>query len=111
MALSNLHYLFSLILKFIYLLFRPYGNLSINPAASVLHYGLECFEGMKAYKDKDDNLRLFRTDLNMKRMNSSMERLSLPNFNGEGFIQCIQELIRLDQDWIPTGDGYSLYIR
>ena len=56
----------------------PYGKLSLDPSASVLHYGLECFEGMKAYKDKQGNVRMFRPDMNMKRLASSVERLALP---------------------------------
>ena len=90
---------------------RPYGDLHLDPAASVFHYALECFEGMKAYVDTKGQVRLFRPDLNMKRMNNSMKRLFLPTFNEDGFLDCIKELVRLDRDWIPTGDGYSLYIR
>ena len=114
---------------------KPYSNLEIDPAASVFHYGLECFEGMKAYKvqkqkqkrkkegssdesddgnttdDREEEIRLFRPELNMNRMNKSMERLYLPKFNNTGFLECIKQLILLDSDWIPTGDGYSLYIR
>lgn len=93
----------------------PYQNLSLSPAASCLHYGLECFEGMKAYKSLNDptSLRLFRPDLNMKRLASSMDRLHMPgsDFNHQELIKCIQELVRLDQDWIPYGEGYSLYLR
>lgn len=90
---------------------RPYGNLEIDPAASVFHYALECFEGMKAYKDAQGNIRLFRPELNMNRMNDSMARLFLPTFDSTELLDCIKELLRLDQDWIPEGDGYSLYIR
>jgi len=89
----------------------PYGPMSIDPAASVFHYALECFEGMKAYKDADGEIRLFRPDLNMERMNNSMERLSLPTFDGDAMTECLKELIRIDADWIPQGEGYSLYIR
>jgi branched-chain amino acid aminotransferase len=92
----------------------PYQNLSISPAASCLHYGLQCFEGMKAYKALSDNsLRLFRPELNMKRLASSMDRLHMPgsDFPPSELIQCIQELVRVDQDWIPYGEGYSLYLR
>eukprot|EP00542_Grammatophora_oceanica_P022296 CAMPEP_0194042572 /NCGR_PEP_ID=MMETSP0009_2-20130614/14332_1 /TAXON_ID=210454 /ORGANISM="Grammatophora oceanica, Strain CCMP 410" /LENGTH=395 /DNA_ID=CAMNT_0038686465 /DNA_START=216 /DNA_END=1400 /DNA_ORIENTATION=+ len=93
----------------------PYQNLSLSPAATSLHYGLQCFEGMKAYKTvgDDSDLRLFRPELNMKRLSNSMERLQLPghDFDSEQLIQCIAELVRLDQDWIPSGEGYSLYLR
>jgi branched-chain amino acid aminotransferase len=90
---------------------KPYGNFSISPAASCFHYGIECFEGMKAYKDTDGKLRMFRPDKNMARMNNSMQRLCLPGFNGEGLTECIKELLKLDESWVPNKDGYSMYIR
>ena len=93
----------------------PFQNLSLSPAASSLHYGLQCFEGMKAYKslNGDSSIRLFRPDMNMKRLASSMERLHLPgyDFDHDELIRCIKELMKVDQDWIPEGEGYSLYIR
>lgn len=92
----------------------PYQNLSIPPAATSLHYALQCFEGMKAYKSlTEDSLRLFRPDKNMKRLANSMERLNMPgaDFDREEMTKCIAELVKLDQDWIPSGEGYSLYIR
>lgn len=92
-------------------LIRPFGPISMDPASACLHYALECFEGMKAYKDADGRVRLFRPDMNMKRLNSSMKRLLLPQFDEEQLTECLKELLRLDQDWVPEGDGYSLYIR
>mmetsp|Transcript_29141 Transcript_29141/g.44055 ORF Transcript_29141/g.44055 Transcript_29141/m.44055 type:complete len:308 (+) Transcript_29141:314-1237(+) len=96
----------------------PTQNLSISPAASSLHYGLQCFEGMKAYRslsnDNDDNdLLLFRPDLNMARLQNSMSRLSMPgsDFDSDELIKCIQELVRVDERWVPDGEGYSLYVR
>mmetsp|Transcript_23939 Transcript_23939/g.51693 ORF Transcript_23939/g.51693 Transcript_23939/m.51693 type:complete len:398 (-) Transcript_23939:3066-4259(-) len=93
----------------------PFQDLKLNPAAAALHYGLECFEGMKAYKSITDSsdLRLFRPDLNMKRLKDSMSRLSMPgnDFDSQELIKCIGELVRLDKDWIPSGEGYSLYLR
>jgi len=89
----------------------PYQDLQISPASSALHYGLQCFEGMKAYIDNDNKIRMFRPDSNMQRLNSSMNRLDLPEFNGGEFLKCIQQLLREDKDWIPKGMGYSLYIR
>ncbi|KAJ1930897.1 branched-chain-amino-acid transaminase bat2, partial [Linderina pennispora] len=86
----------------------PYGPLSIDPSASVLHYAFECFEGLKAYRDAKGNIRLFRPDKNMTRMNSSVERLYLPQFDGAEAIECIKELVRTDQRWVPDGKGYSL---
>ena len=146
----------------------PYGDFAIDPAASVLHYGIEvrcaralsaplwgprpaplrthclhpwralqlfapalagadtdaaahrspsplslaqCFEGMKAYLDADNQIRLFRPDCNMERMNDSMARLHMPTFDSDAYIACIKELLRVDKSWIPEGEGYSLYIR
>lgn len=89
----------------------PYGPLQIDPAATSLHYGLQCFEGMKCYADDNDNIRFFRPDMNMKRMNSSMRRLFLPEFDEDAYLECIKELCRVDKDWIPRGEGYSMYIR
>ncbi len=90
---------------------HPYGDMKISPAASSLHYGLQCFEGMKAYKDKQGNIRLFRPEMNMKRMNSSADRLMLPRIDETEALKLIKELVKLDESWIPTERGYSLYIR
>lgn len=76
--------------------------------------GLACFEGMKAYKTiPDESLRLFRPELNMKRLSGSMERLHMPGFDFDRneLLECIKELVRLDSKWIPSGEGYSLYLR
>lgn len=89
----------------------PYQPLALDPAASVLHYALECFEGMKAYVDSQNRIRLYRPEKNMERMNKSAARLLMPGFNGEEFVKCIEELVKVDKSWIPTRDGYSLYIR
>lgn len=92
----------------------PYQDLKISPAASSLHYGLACFEGMKAYKAiPDESLRLFRPDRNMWRLSNSMERLHMPgyDFDRDELLKCISELVKLDEKWIPSGEGYSLYIR
>jgi len=90
---------------------KPYGNFNISPAASCFHYGIECFEGMKAYKDSSGNLRMFRPDCNMERLNNSMKRLCLPGFDGAALTECIQKLLKLDEAWVPDKDGYSMYIR
>ncbi|KAL7539815.1 hypothetical protein ACHAXR_009621 [Thalassiosira sp. AJA248-18] len=93
----------------------PFQDLKLSPAAAALHYGLECFEGMKAYKSISDSsdLRLFRPEMNMKRLKDSMDRLSMPgnDFDSQELIKCIGELVRVDQDWIPSGEGYSMYLR
>lgn len=89
----------------------PHGPISIDPAASSLHYGLQCFEGMKAYLDSDKKIRLFRPQMNFKRMNSSADRLLLPRIDEIGAQKCLEELLKLDKKWIPDQFGYSLYLR
>lgn len=89
----------------------PYQNLSLDPATCVLHYAFEAFEGMKAYKDKDGNPRLFRPDMNMRRMNKSAARIALPMFEQDKMIDLIKQLVKLDERFIPSERGYSLYIR
>jgi branched-chain amino acid aminotransferase len=89
----------------------PYQALPYEPSAKVFHYGQAIFEGMKAYKDKDGNIFLFRPVDNFERMNNSAKRLGMPEIPKEIFINGIKELVKLDKDWIPTGAGESLYIR
>eukprot|EP00937_MAST-01D_sp_MAST-1D-sp2_P001605 g1605.t1 len=89
----------------------PYGDFAVDPAASVFHYGIECFEGMKAYVDAEERIRMFRPDCNMQRMNDSMTRLFMPSFDADQYIECMKELLKLEKDWIPRGEGYSLYMR
>ncbi|KAF7846353.1 hypothetical protein BT93_L4507 [Corymbia citriodora subsp. variegata] len=90
----------------------PYQNLSLDPATCVFHYAFEAFEGMKAYKcSKDNSLRLFRPDKNMARLNKSVARIALPTFDGEAFTKLIGEFCKLDQRFIPSDKGYSLYLR
>lgn len=88
----------------------PFKNLEIHPASTVLHYGAEIFEGMKAYKTVD-GYQMFRPLENLKRMNNSAERLCLPSVDEDVFIKGITELINLDYSWIPSEEGTSLYIR
>jgi branched-chain amino acid aminotransferase len=89
----------------------PYQNLSLDPATCVLHYAFECFEGMKAYKDKNGDVRLFRPEMNMKRMNKSAARIALPTFDGEKVIDLLKQFVSLEERFIPSERGYSLYIR
>lgn len=79
----------------------PYQNLSLDPATCVFHYAFECFEGMKAYKDKQGNIRLFRPDRNMERLNKSSARIALPTFDGNAFIDLIGKFVKLDERFIP----------
>ncbi|XP_062851669.1 branched-chain-amino-acid aminotransferase, cytosolic isoform X2 [Trichomycterus rosablanca] len=90
---------------------QPFGNLSLHPACSALHYAVQLFEGMKAYRGKDNKVRLFRPLLNMKRMLKSAHRACLPLFDGAEFLECIRKLVEVDQDWVPQSDSASLYIR
>jgi branched-chain amino acid aminotransferase len=89
----------------------PYKKLELDPSCTVFHYGVECFEGMKAYKDQDGKIRLFRPDMNMNRFLRSCKRLMLPTFEKEELLQCIKSLVKHDERWIPSERGYSLYIR
>jgi branched-chain amino acid aminotransferase len=92
----------------------PFRDLTLSPASMCLHYGMQCLEGMKAYRSlTDGSLRLFRPDMNMKRLRSSMQRLKMPgyDFDQEKVIGCIKALVRLDERWVPQGEGYSLYLR
>lgn len=90
---------------------RPYGPFELDPSTTVLHYAQTIFEGMKAYRDENGKVTLFRPDMNMKRMNNSAHRIALPTFNGEALLELIKELVRLDKHWIPQEPGHSLYIR
>ena len=89
----------------------PYAPLELDPAASVFHYGQEMFEGLKAYKTKDGKVQLFRPDMNAKRTNRTNERLCIPQIDEDLFVSAIKALVKVDQDWIPQGEGTSLYVR
>jgi len=89
----------------------PHHMLELDPSVPALHYGVQCFEGMKAYKDASGGLRLFRPDLNMTRFDRSCRRLSLPDIDREGMQKCIEALCRVESDWVPDTDGCSLYLR
>ncbi|KAH8947437.1 hypothetical protein BDL97_11G041200 [Sphagnum fallax] len=89
----------------------PVAPMTLHPCAQVLHYGSCCFEGMKAYKDKDQHLRLFRPDMNMDRLSRSAACLTLPEFDKVELLECIKELVRVERDWVPAKEGFSLYIR
>ncbi len=90
---------------------EPYKPILIDPSARSLHYGQACFEGMKAYKDKNGKTWLFRPLENYKRISKSCERLAMPVPNKEIFIEGIRKLVELDKDWVKPGLGNSLYIR
>ena len=89
----------------------PYGPLAIDPAAKVLHYAQEIFEGLKAYRTADGSIQLFRPMDNIRRMNDSAERISLPQIPEELALAGITELVKLERDWVPHEKDTSLYIR
>jgi branched-chain amino acid aminotransferase len=89
----------------------PYGPLSLDPSAMVLHYGQEIFEGLKAYRWTDGTIALFRPDKNIERWNRSARRLCMAETDPEVFMEGMKTLILLDRDWIPSSPGTSLYIR
>ena len=89
----------------------PFQNLVMSPAAMVFHYGQEMFEGLKAYKGVDGKVRLFRPDMNAKRTNDTNDRLCIPQLPVEDFVEAVKAVVKVDEDWIPTEDGTSLYIR
>ena len=89
----------------------PYQPFTLDPAAMVLHYAQEIFEGLKAYRAADGSVRLFRPEKNMARMNLSCERLCIPQIDEEFALEALKTLVNVDKDWIPTAEGTSLYIR
>lgn len=89
----------------------PYAPIPFDPASLVLHYAQETFEGLKAYKTKDGRILLFRPEMNAIRFQNSNRRLCMPEVPVEDFIQAINDLVKLDSDWIPTLTNTSLYIR
>lgn len=89
----------------------PYGPLTISPAAKVFHYGQSVFEGMKAYKDDQGQIFLFRPEQNFLRINKSAKRLAIPEFPRDYFFEGLETLLKIDRDWIKPGLGNSLYVR
>src|SRR5512138_2377902 len=90
---------------------KPYEPFVLDPSCLVLHYAQEIFEGLKAYRWADGTIALFRPEMNARRFNVSADRLCMPAVPEDLFLQGIEELVRLEKDWIPTLDGTSLYIR
>ncbi len=89
----------------------PYGPISMNPGTQVLHYGQSVFEGMKVFRNPNDEILFFRKEENFKRLNKSALRLSIPPIDEEVFMSGINTLLDLDRDWCKGEDGYSLYVR
>jgi branched-chain amino acid aminotransferase len=89
----------------------PYGNFSLDPASACLHYGQAIFEGLKAYRGKDDKIRLFRAGENMNRLNHSAWRMCMPQVDKDELLQAIKTLIQIEKRWVPEANGTSLYVR
>ena len=90
---------------------HAYAPVSIDPASVVLHYGQTVFEGMKAYRQPDGGIAMFRPERNAARMASSCRRLALPVFPEDAFVEACELLVKQDRDWVPSGEGASLYLR
>ncbi len=89
----------------------PYGPLSLEPSSMVFHYGQEMFEGLKAYKTEEGRTLLFRPNKNAERANNSNKRLCIPTMPEEDFVEAVKAVVKVDERWIPTKPGTSLYIR
>ncbi len=90
---------------------QAYGPLSLDPATMVFHYGQEIFEGLKAYKQPDGSISLFRPDANAARFAKSAKRMALPEVPEDFFVECVKELVKADKNWVPGKPGEALYIR
>src|SRR5690606_19968154 len=89
---------------------RPYGPISMDPATAVIHYAQSIFEGLKAYRHDDGSIWAFRPETNAARFQRSAQRMALPEFPADAFVDSIDLLVRTDADWVPGGEA-SLYIR
>ena len=90
---------------------RPYAPIELSPAAMCLHYGQTVFEGLKAYRTAEGKIQLFRPEENFKRLNQSNERLVIPELPVDMSMEGLMELLKVENDWVPSKDGESLYIR
>ena len=90
---------------------KPNEPILLSPAAKIFHYGQSIFEGMKAYKDGNGEVFLFRPEENCKRLNLSAKRLMMPEIPADLFMDGLKKLLEIDSDWIPTTEGSSLYVR
>jgi len=89
----------------------PYGPISLDPATAVLHYSQQVFEGLKAYRQVDGSIVVFRPLSNAARFNRSLARMAMPSFPETGFVHAIDTLVAQDCEWVPSTYGYSLYLR
>eukprot|EP00794_Sanderia_malayensis_P018104 gene18104-19913_t len=90
---------------------EPYKDFLLDPTSSVFHYGSQIYEGLKAYRGEDGQIRLFRPMENINRFWKSAERMALPTFDKDELYKCMVELVKVDQDWVPHSQSCSLYIR
>jgi branched-chain amino acid aminotransferase len=89
----------------------PFGYISLHPASTVLHYGAEIFEGLKAYRTEDGKVQLFRPMENIKRLNTSAERMCLPEIDEDMAFEILKAFVKHEERWVPKSFGTSLYIR
>lgn len=89
----------------------PFGPINLHPASVVLHYGTEIFEGLKAYRTPEGKVQLFRPIENVRRMNNSARRMCLPTMDEEMGLEALRAFVELEQDWVPSAPGTSLYLR
>lgn len=89
----------------------PFGYISIHPASTVLHYGSEIFEGLKAYRTADGSIQMFRPMENIKRMNDSADRMCLPKIDENDFLEALTTFVKLEERFVPYSFGTSLYLR
>jgi branched-chain amino acid aminotransferase len=90
---------------------EPYGPFTLDPATAVFHYAQEFFEGLKAYKQDGGSVVMFRPQANAARFNASARRMAMPELPEGAFVHALELLVSQDRDWIPTGEGKSLYLR
>lgn len=89
----------------------PFGNISLHPATTALHYGAEIFEGMKAYRTPEGKIQMFRPVENARRMNSSADRMCLPAIDENDMLEILETFVRVEADWVPSAPATSLYLR
>ena len=89
----------------------PFGNISLHPASTVLHYGAEIFEGLKAYRTESGSVQLFRPLENIRRMNRSAERMCLPELDEQMALELLETFVKHEERWVPHSFGTSLYLR
>lgn len=89
----------------------PFGPIPMHPAATVLHYGTEIFEGLKAYRTVNGEIKMFRPIENIRRLNNSAERLCLPQIDEDMALEILDTIVETEKDWVPHSQGTSLYIR